>query len=66
MRKTIDATVYYRDVFEFIIYFGKNFENKTNVEVYEKYLEFCKEKGFESIDSKIAFSRYIVKLQSGQ
>ena len=48
------------DISLFIERFGTRFENKTNTEVYEVYLKFCKNHGFEPY-SKIGFGQQIVK-----
>lgn len=48
------------DIGLFIERFGTRFENKTNTEVYDVYLRFCKNHGFEPY-SKIGFVREITK-----
>lgn len=44
----------------FIKRYGNRFENKTNNEVYDDYLAFCKNHGFEPY-SKVGFGQQIVK-----
>ena len=48
------------DIMLFIKRYGNRFENKTNNEVYDDYLRFCKNHGFEFY-SKIGFGQQIVK-----
>lgn len=45
----------------FIKQYGNRFENKTNSEVYNAYLEFCENHGFKPY-SKIGFGQQIAKL----
>lgn len=52
----------YQDILEFIAAY--DLKNKTNTEAYETYLDFCKEKCFKPIGSKITFGRYIVKFSN--
>lgn len=49
---------YFKILDGFIEYFGKKFNRKTNVEVYDEYLKYCEESEHAN---KIAFSRYVVK-----
>ena len=48
------------DIMLFIKRYGTRFENKTNNEVYDDYLTFCKNHGFEHY-SKVGFGQQIVK-----